>query len=333
MREASAAGEQCTHRSVRTRSILQLPHLDATPRGARVRNALGMGLAGPTYVNAARAPYCGVAPLPGEIAGRWNLDPPLLASLAVIVLLYAVGAHRVRGAEGTGPRRAAFFAGWALCVLAWVSPLCGLGVALFSARIGQHLLLSFAAAPLLVLGRPDVVLRALLHRSAPPGSRWSPAAAWAACSCFAAAFWFWHAPGPYATTFRSDTAYWLMHLSVLGSGYGLWAAWIRGAAERPFHALLLGVATSLQLGCLGALLTFAPTALFTPHRHTTAPWGFSALADQQLGGLLCWIPGCAVFLIAGLAPLAAWLRAREAAGPHFAANWGGAPHTPISPSK
>lgn len=285
-----------------------------------------MDLAPPRQVHAPHTPYCGTPPVPAELLGRWNLDPVLLVTLAALALAYGGGLARLAAAGERGCMRpGAFYGGWAVLVLAFVSPLCSLGVALFAARLGQHLLLALVAVPLLVLGHPLRVLAALCGR-APAGARpWSERRAGYAAAAFAAAVWIWHAPGPYAATFHSDAAYWAMHLSILASAGALWSLLLGGCGRQPFGPLWLGGATSLHLGALGALLCFAPAALYAPHHETTAAWGLSPLADQQLGGVLCWVPGCAVFLIAGLAPLAAWLRERDtrsAAAPPAAAQSG-----------
>jgi putative membrane protein len=223
-------------------------------------------------------PYCGTAPLPG--AAGWNLDP-------VLITLLAAGAL---GTLAASPRRAALpLLGWAVLAAALVSPLCNLSVALFAARSGQHLLVALVAAPLLATA---------FARGGPIGTA-LPAFA------FAAALWFWHAPIAYAATFAPDgIAYWAMHATLLGSATWLWAALLRG---RPEGAALAGLVTAIQMGVLGALLTFAPRALYAAHADgVTLPWGLTALEDQQLGGLLMWVPGgllLGVVLAAGMARL------------------------------
>jgi cytochrome c2 len=67
----------------------------------------------------------------------------------------------------------------------------------------------------------------------------------------------------------------------------------------------------LQTGALGALLTFAPSLWYPAYAATTGPWGISPLDDQQLGGLIMWIPGSIAYLIAGLAVFGGWLRESE----------------------
>jgi putative membrane protein len=227
-------------------------------------------------------PYCGAPPLPGAVP--WNFDPWLMAGLAVALLL-------AWGPAGRGGDRRLLLAGWAALAAALLSPLCNLSVALFSARVAQHLVLLVAAAPLLALGLP------LPRRAAAPGGLALAAAA------FALALWAWHLPGPYGATFRSDAVYWAMQLSLLGSAIWLWRGLLLGAAARPEAALLAGLATAAQSGALGAVLTFAPRPLFAEHATTTLAWGFSPLEDQQLGGLLMWVPGGLAFAAVSLLAL------------------------------
>lgn len=247
-----------------------------------------------------RLAYCGPPPAPGELAWRWNLDPLLLAAAAACALLYLLAAR----ARGTGSaERRAFGGGLALALAAWISPLCALGVALFSARVAQHMVLALVAAPLLALGwpaRPERPRGGAL-RSAP-----------AACAAFAAATWLWHAPAPYDATLRSGLAYWAMHLSLLGSAVWLWRELLRPGPRAQLGAIALAAATSVQMSLLGALLTFAPAPLFESHLLTSAVWGLSPLEDQQLGGVLIWVPGCGAFLLVALGSFARWLRAQDA---------------------
>lgn len=231
-------------------------------------------------------PYCGAPPLPGAVA--WNLDPWLAAALLLGLAL------AWRAGDGRGGRRA-LLAGWAVLGVVLLSPLCNLSVALFSARVGQHVVLLTVAAPLLAL--------------ALPARRVGPAGLAAAAGAFALALWLWHLPAPYALTFRSDPAYWGMQASLVATAAWLWHGLLRGAAARPEAVLLAGLATAAQMGGLGALLTFAPRPLFAPHAGTTFAWGLTPLEDQQLGGLLMWVPGGIAFALVALPALARTLRA------------------------
>lgn len=243
------------------------------------------------------APYCGPPPVPATWLGRWNLDPLLIATWTGVAIGWRLLlAYR---AGTTASRRRSFAAGWAVALAAWISPLCALGVALFSARVAQHALLVLVAAPLLARGWPGSGDRSLRLREA--------ATAWASLT---AATWLWHAPGPYQLTFQSDVAYWVMHASLLASAIAVWRVLFARGRGLPL-ASGVALASCFQMSALGALLAFAPAPLFAPHAATTAAFGLSALEDQQLGGLLLWVPGCLVFLAAGLAPVAALLKAQD----------------------
>ena len=87
-------------------------------------------------------PYCGTPPLPSEILGRFNLDPVLIGSLLILAGLH-VRAVRRSGVAGY------VAGGWLIAAAALTSPLCALSVSLFSARIGQHMVLILIAAPLI----------------------------------------------------------------------------------------------------------------------------------------------------------------------------------------
>jgi putative membrane protein len=240
-------------------------------------------------------PYCGPAPVPGALAWDWNLDPVLVAGWLAAVAGYELAARR---AFVPRAQRQCFRAGAGLALAAWISPLCALGVALFSARVAQHMLLALLAAPLLARGWPA-------------SERAGPRAALAACAAFAAATWLWHAPGPYDATLRSTALYWAMHLTLLGAAVALWRTLLGRDPSARLAAPAVAALSSVQMGLLGALLTFAPSPLFASHLATTAPFGLSALEDQQLGGLVLWIPGCGAFLVLAALSFAAWLRALE----------------------
>ncbi|RIL08059.1 MAG: CAAX protease [Proteobacteria bacterium] len=241
-------------------------------------------------------PYCGAPPAPADWLAAWNLDPVLIAVWSGVGLACAASpALRARDAAGRRTR-AAFAAGWSIALVAWISPLCALGVALFGVRVAQHMLLALVAAPLLAVGLP----------ARAPGARHALAAGLA----FAVATWLWHVPGPYEATFRSSALYWCMHATLLASAVATWRVLLARDAGVAAPSLL-ALASCFQMSLLGALLTFAPAPLFAPHLATTAAWGLSPLEDQQLGGLALWVPGCAVFLLAGVAPVARWIATRE----------------------
>lgn len=226
---------------------------------------------------AAWHPYCGGAPTPADWLARWNLDPLLLAALAALAWLLW------RWADTSVQRRWSASA-MALALLLFVSPLCALSSALFSARVAHHVLLAAVLAPLLVIALPE-------ERTRWPGSL----ALWTGLQ--AVAFWLWHAPPLYAAALSSDFVYWLMQLTIAGTAFGFWAAARRTSGLSAVAALLV---STVQMGLLGALITFAGEPLYAPHFLTTGAWGLSALEDQQTAGLIMWAPAAGLYLAAAL---------------------------------
>jgi putative membrane protein len=250
-------------------------------------------------------PYCGPPPSPAALWLSWNFDPVLICALAVLAGLYALGCARLdHGSRGLGAgEKAAFYTGWLVTVLALVGPLCPLSVSLFAARVGQHMILTLLAAPLVVAGQPAEALAAVfvgLSRQR-QGLRPTPLSS---AGVFAALLWFWHAPAPYVATFDSTLVYWAMHMSVFGSALWLWHGLFDSCSTTTMRRVAAGVMSSTQMGFLGALITLAPRPLYTPHALAAAPWGLTPLQDQQLGGGIMWVPGCMIFLAISL--LALW---------------------------
>jgi putative membrane protein len=220
--------------------------------------------------------YCGPAAMPDDLLTRWNFDPLLLAALAALAIVITSG------------RAANARAGWASLVLMatiFISPLCALSSALFSARVLHHVLLIAAVAPLLALAFP--------MRRLP-----SPSLA-ALVGLHTIILWVWHMPAPYEWALASVPAYWLMEASLLVSAWLLWRS-IFVSTALPGLALFALVATIAQMGLLAALIVFAPRPLYAVHFASTAAWGMNPLADQQLAGLLMWVPASLPYLGVGL---------------------------------
>lgn len=229
-------------------------------------------------------PYCGSPPLPGTLLGRFNFDPVLIAVLVLLATVHITWLAERR-------RRVYAALGWGCTAAALLSPLCALSVALFSARIAQHMILVLVAAPLIALALPQAQ------------SGFARARLWSACAVFFLALWFWHMPRPYDATFESTALYWTMHITLSGSALVLWREILQGSGAFTADVLAAGGMTSIQMGLLGAVLTMAGRPLFFPHLATTQAWGFTPLEDQQLGGVFMWVPGIALFLWAALRSL------------------------------
>lgn len=221
-------------------------------------------------------PYCGAAPAPAEWAMRWNLDPLLLAALALAAFAF------IRFGPAERRARICFWSAWGLTVLLFVSPLCALSSALFSVRVVHHALLATVIAPLLARAMPELPL------SGGP-LRWTAA--------HVLTLWFWHAPPAYDWALSSDGIFWAMQLSILATATGFWAAVRRAPAPAALAVLLFSMAA---MGLLGALITFAPVPLYAPHLLSAALWGWQPLEDQQLAGLVMWVPASLLYLAAAL---------------------------------
>ena len=266
----------------------------------------------------------------GEVWGLWELEPAVLTLLALSAGLYARGVARVWRAAGRGrgvTRRAAacFAGGWAALVVALVSPMHPLGEQLFSAHMTQHEVLMLVAAPLLVLGQPLVAFAwALPKRAVQRLGAWAKAPAWRrawggltrpfmAFLVHAVALWVWHIPGLFEATLTSNLVHTLQHTAFLGTALLFWWALLGTQASPSSYGagILYLFMTALHSGLLGALLTFAATLWYPAYAGLTDVWGLTPLEDQQLGGLIMWVPAALVYVAAALAMLAGWLRAAE----------------------
>lgn len=267
-----------------------------------------------------------------DLLFTWGLDPIVIVSLALSAWLYFRGLTRLwrEAGQGHGIRRweaAVFAGGWFALFVALVSPLHPLGEVLFSAHMTQHELLMLVAAPLVVLGRPLVAfLWALPIGWSRKLGQWTrlhwfqrgwrsitlPLTAWA---IHAAALWIWHVPVLFQATLRSDLMHTLQHVCFLGSALLFWWALFHGSRNAAGYgaAALYVFTTSIHSGVLGALITFAGNLIYPAYAGSTAAWGLTPLEDQQLGGLIMWVPAGLVYIIAGLALCAGWLRESDRA--------------------
>jgi putative membrane protein len=241
-----------------------------------------------------------VADAPPQASAPW--EALVITLLGLSALLYALGLVRLWGHAGAGhgiARRTAwaFALGWTSLALALVGPLDRWAAERFSAHMLQHELLMLAAGPLLVAGRPlaawawalplhtrQAVGNAL--RSAPWRRVWALlSGATGAGALHALALWGWHVPAWFVLAATHPGWHALQHFSFLGTALLFWWAVFAGARRNPGAALGLLFVTMLHSGALGALLALAPS-----------PWYGSSLEDQQLGGLLMWVPAGGVYL-------------------------------------
>lgn len=274
----------------------------------------------------ALAPLAAIAHAPEQPAAaatvwRWNLEPWLLALLAVAAAAYALGLRRLWNNAGSGrgvshAQASAFGIGWLSLVAALVSPLDPLGSRLFSAHMVQHELLMVVSAPLLVLGRPLATWTwALSPAQRQRVGRWFQHRTWAglwttltdplvAWALHALALWAWHVPAAFDAALRNEALHILQHVTFLGSALFFWWS-VLGHDPRgrygPGHSAACLFTTMMHTAALGALLSLAPTPWYAAYIPATTALGFDPVDDQQLGGLVMWVPAGLAYVIAALA--------------------------------
>lgn len=251
----------------------------------------------------------------------WTWEPGIVIPLLVSAALYARGAIRLAGKQ-TLPAcdTIAFALGWSTVAIALLSPVHELSEELFSAHMVQHELLMAIAAPLLVVGKPAFVMLSALPRAARlrvgavvrtkrVRAAWRfatrPFDAWL---LHGAAIWIWHLPVLFMAATRSDAVHALQHASFLGSALLFWWAMLH-----PRRRALGGMAvvylftTVVHTGVLGALMTFSRSPWYPGYASGAERWGLTPMGDQQLAGLIMWIPASVVYLVAALAIIRRWL--------------------------
>jgi len=286
---------------------------------------LAVALAGGCLSCSAAAYAAGGAEAEG---GGWDLVVKI--ALALAAGWYAAGALRLWG-HGAGPglapqRAAAFACGLVVLVVGLLSPIDGIAEQLFSVHMLQHLLLMLAAPPLLVWSRPGLIFLWALPRRwrKAIGRQWvglglgrgmrgltHPFAVWFA---FCGVFAFWHLPGPYRWAFTHPAIHVLEHVSFFVTALAFWSIVMAPYGRRRLSypgTLVFILTTAILSGLPGALMIFSPRAFYAVHAAGVAAWHMSLLEDQQIAGLVMWIPAGLIYVGAALWVFAAWLRAAD----------------------
>jgi putative membrane protein len=236
-------------------------------------------------------------------AWKWNPTLLLLCALALAAYFLAFGR-----------RGRPIYLGGALVVflLALISPVNALAAGyLFSAHMVQHILLVLIVPALLLLSLPRLFslprrLTAFTH----------PLIGWIAG---VGAMWLWHAPAlcNAATTSRAVSAIQTTSLLLMGSAFW-WQVLAPRDADRLAPAVGIVYLFTACTACsiLGIILTFAPVSICSVYQQPVdrlemlgtirGNWGLTSDRDQQIGGLLMWVPMCLIYLAAILAQLARW---------------------------
>ena len=236
----------------------------------------------------------------------WDWEPSVVAGCAALAIGYIV-LVRKRGLN----RAPYFLVGVGLLLLDLVSPLDALADRyLFSAHIVQHFLLALVIPPFFLLGTPRwlaevAVQRAVLDRL--ERTLGQPPVSWL---LGVGAMLAWHIPALFNAALANDALHIVQHLSFLVTGTLFWWPILGPLEER--HLPILPAVTYLFSACLccsllGAFLTFGPVGLYPAYLNPPEQvWGLDPKHDQQLGGMLMWVPGCFVYLSAILSAVMRW---------------------------
>ncbi len=254
-----------------------------------------------------------------KIASAWDPDPSVIIGCVALAILYAIACRR------DFSRTAWFLLGDLVMLLALISPLDVLSDEyLFSAHMLQHMLLVLVVPPMLIVGIPRAVASSIVGaREVETVERIirKPLLAWLLAM---AALWIWHVPRFYDATLRSEGLHIFEHLVFLVTSTIFW--WpilspLESSRMAPGAACAYLAAAMFSTSVLGIIITFAPVGSYTAYLHPADSlgildglrhsWGLTIEEDQQLGGLLMWVPGGMVYLIAIVAILVRWYRAPQ----------------------
>jgi putative membrane protein len=243
-------------------------------------------------------------------ADVWNALTAI--ALFAVALVYALGVRRLWRNQGGHQtisrwRACAFALGCAAAAAALLGPLDRWSDVLFSAHMAQHEILMLVSAPLMVLGRPFI---ASLF-GVPPGVR--DAAAGVVRQPLVTRAWELATGAVTVLLLHNESVHVVQHLGFFLTAALFWWALIHGRYGRLGYGIgvMYVFATAMHTQILGALLTFGSRTWYPTHTARTAAAGMNAVRDQQLAGIVMWIPFGVVFLFVGLALFAAWLGEAE----------------------
>jgi cytochrome c oxidase assembly factor CtaG len=237
-------------------------------------------------------------------AWTWNAAVLIAAAAAPITYLWAFGMNR---------RILYLLTGVGVFVLTLMSPLNALAAGyLFSAHMVQHILLLLIVPALAWMSLPRWI--SLGSRS------WLIANPFVGWIAGVGAMWLWHARPLCNAAVSSQLVNALQISSLLLLGTIFWRQILAPREEErmsPPGAVLYLFSACVACSILGILITFSPVSVCPIYAQPSADrlgvlnlvqshWGITPDKDQQIGGLLMWVPMCLVYLSAIVAQLARW---------------------------
>jgi putative membrane protein len=239
---------------------------------------------------------------------RWPIHYSTVIGSALFLWLYymAIGPWRIKYRWGNAPplsQPICFTAGVLIIVCTLNGPLHELADNfLFSAHMVQHLMLTLVMPPLLLVGCPDWLLRALIRRTVGFDVARALTNPLIAFGIYNVVFAGWHMPLFYNWALENHNIHILQHLMFMISAVMVWWPVVDPVPElvriqTPVRLLYL-FALSIPMSIVSALITLSDSVIYTWYESARRIYTLSALDDQQLGGLIMWVPGALVFWIA-----------------------------------
>jgi putative membrane protein len=263
----------------------------------------------------------------------WDWRPEILLILVISAALYITGWSRLRRRGrrqvASGLRLASYLSGLGVVAVSLMSAIDILGSFFFFMHMLQHLLLIMVAPVLIWLGNPFPFLiwglpkgrqigTALLSRQAPFRAALQRLPAGAILILSVALLWGWHDPAAYDAAIRYGWVHDVQHLTFFLPAVLFWwkvtgaAPHVHGRLTAPGRiALLIGMAVANAIP--GAIIALSPQVIYEYYLAIPRLWGISAHQDQIIGGILMWIPGTMMYLLAVLVILGRLLGERDAA--------------------
>jgi putative membrane protein len=237
----------------------------------------------------------------GPFEWSWSLHPSVLIGTGLLGALYVWGIGPLRRRRDLGPpvspvRRLAFFAGLAVLLVALNGPIHDLSdYYLFSVHMVQHLLLTLVLPPLLICGTPGWLLQPLLRPPAVRAVARAVTRPLAAAAIFSVTLAVWHLTPFYELMMREHGVHIATHLMFIVAATLMWWPVLSPVPELPRlgygPAMLYLFLVGIPMQAVAALITTADQVLYPWYSVAPRTWGLSPLDDQQLGGLLMWVPG------------------------------------------
>ncbi|RMF00033.1 MAG: cytochrome c oxidase assembly protein [Chloroflexi bacterium] len=287
-------------------------------------------------------------PVVSALLQSWDWRIEIIVPLLLFGTLFFTGWRRLHKSQLKPGKRqpaavwrlAAYLSGIAVLAIALMSPIDILGSQLFYMHMIQHLLLVMVVPPLLLIANPFPFVmwglptagrakiagfftaksgfRQSLRRLTPPGAAWL---------LFFAVFLGWHDPNAYNAALLNETLHDLEHLTFFATAMLFW--WhvtgagprIHGRFPRPARIAYLLAAVPVNM-LTGVAIAFATEPIYTYYASVPRWWGVSVMEDQMLGGILMWIPGSMMFLVAAIVLIAGWVQAEDNKEPLPETEWG-----------